>query len=89
MGFSNNELHYYITSKFSDQEDISPLRTYGVEIKLYSDNSIIGQARIDDVTSSENKAEKLIEFLSKNCVTPINLREVVEDLFGDSNGLIP
>lgn len=37
-------------------------------------------ARVRDVTTRRERAEQMLELLRRNLVTPVTLREVVEDL---------
>ena len=50
------------------------------KIKIENDE-IIERKEVDDILDSEEKADKLLEILKRNKVTPIALKDVIDDLF--------
>ena len=76
------KINYYILKekKYYEEVDIQK-ETYGIEIeKIVSqevENSIL-----EDITCDISKIQYMIVLLKRNQVTPVHLKEVVEDLIG-------
>lgn len=72
------KLEYY---KIHQNKEIENT-TYGIEIvkKMYKNKQIeIEQEKILNVTSSEEKIDKLLSILKDYKVTPVVLKDVIED----------
>lgn len=70
-----------ITGRYGGGE--LPLYTaYGVEIRLNRAEKPEEIGRIEDITTCRADAEKLLEELRRNRVTPTTLRDVIEDSLG-------
>lgn len=73
------KLEYYKIRQENKEEDIK----YGIEIvkKMYKNKQIeIEQEKILNITKSEEKANEMLELLKKHQVTPVVLKDVIEDL---------
>ncbi len=84
-GNSQFDLEYYILEK-EIMIDGMCINTYGVEIsKLFKaeDGVVYKEYRkIFDIFCTEREAEKVLEKLARNTVTPISLLDVLENLIG-------
>lgn len=81
-------LDYYILEKEVQIEGQSALR-YGLEIYKRAkrdDGSAYGEYRkIFDVFQTEAEADAVARLLANNTVTPISMKEILEDLLGQSD----
>lgn len=65
-------LAYTLFCRTSDRDTVS----YGVTIK----NEITGEiGTVADITENPQTAERLFDLLLTGCVTPVSLKDVVED----------
>ncbi len=80
-------LDYYILEKEVQVEGKSALR-FGLEIykrAKRADGSAYGEYRkIFDVFQTEAEADAVARLLASNTVTPISMKEILEDLLGQS-----
>lgn len=67
-------MKYKYFEKYSFNEDIGRYKSYG--ICLAEDESV----SIKDVSSRKDVVEKIVEMLNKYHASPINFKEIVEDL---------
>lgn len=73
------KLEYYKIRQMKQKEN----KRYGIEIvkKMYKNKHVkIEKEKLLRITSSEEKVEKILEILKKYQVTPIILKDVIEDL---------
>ena len=58
-------------------------REYGIKVikTEYKENVDIEEKVIKNITNDENIVDKVLELFKKNEVTPISVREVLEDLY--------
>lgn len=76
------ELEYYKTkraNKLNEEKEV-----YGVEIvkNEYNGKEILTERNsLEYLTDNENTANKIIEILKDNTVTPISLNDVINDMF--------
>ena len=73
------KLEYYKICQDKKKECIK----YGIEIvkKIYKDTKIeTEQEKVLSITTIENKIEEILELLKNHQVTPIILKDVIEDL---------
>jgi hypothetical protein len=68
--------YYLRSSKYAGE---APHEGFGVEARLYQENRLIDESTVEDVTCSKDKLMALIETLSRNTVTPVTLKDVIED----------
>lgn len=80
--------YYLIAEKIS--EEYCDLMSYGVKVKktTYSDGGgkTVEIKQINNVFYRKDEAEKFIKLILRNSVTPITLRDVVEDYIIESIG---
>ncbi|GHV16280.1 hypothetical protein FACS189425_00260 [Clostridia bacterium] len=82
MSTGKFRLEYYITKSEIESEGIS-VSTYGVEIiKKQRKNGIVltETKAIQNVCVSERQIYKLMDLLAVNLVTPITLKDIIDDL---------
>lgn len=77
-GSENLEVSYRITCR--DFAADVPHRGYGIEAILMRNGERMDACTVDDVTCSLSKAEDIVELLLRNVVTPVTLRDVLEDI---------
>ena len=68
---------YYIVSEskvFFNEE--KPRFTYGIEIIDYNNKS----EAISDISINKEEVIKMIDILAKNVVSPVHLKDIVEDM---------
>lgn len=86
-GFGGFYLDYYIlSSEISVPNANFSAITYGVEIeKKYEEDGIekiIEQAMVNDIYSSKERTEKLVNKLADNLVMPSTLEYIISDILG-------
>lgn len=81
-GSEKMEILYYLVSGPCDEDDASICQTYGVEVRLMCGTRLVAQDTVGDITASEREAKDLLELLYRNTVTPVTLRDVIEDRLG-------
>ncbi len=86
-GKKGAELEYYlIPEKIS--EAYCDLMCYGVKVKkttyFEGGGKTVETKQINNVFYRKNEAEEFIKLILKNSVTPVTLRDVVEDYITDS-----
>ncbi len=86
-GKNGAELEYYlIPEKIS--EAYCDLMCYGVKVKkttyFEGGGKTVETKQINNVFYHKNEAEEFIKLILKNSVTPVTLRDVVEDYITDS-----
>ena len=75
----NGQMHISYFIKSEEYTDDAPHKGFGIEAKLYLDGELIDDITVDDVVCSQSEAVALIELLSRNTVTPVALKYVIED----------
>lgn len=80
------EIQYYLTNDAYQYPDVVSRDGYGIEIRLCLHEKLIDRICVDDITTSKENAEKLIRVLSLHEVTPITLKDILEDMLGTGNG---
>lgn len=73
------KLEYYKIRQDKENKN----ETYGIEIvkKIYKNKDIqIEQEKVLGITTIEEKIEAILELLKKHQVTPVILKDVIEDL---------
>ena len=73
----NFQISYFLRSV--DYSGDAPHTGFGIEARLYSGDKLIDEAAVNDVTCSQDEAIAMIGILSKNTVTPVTLKDVIED----------
>jgi hypothetical protein len=76
------DIEYYLISDVCEGEDVPSHKAYGVEIRLCLQGKPLDINSIADITSSKEKAESLIKLFSEALVTPVTLKDVIEDTLG-------
>jgi hypothetical protein len=71
------QVRYCLTEE--DYQGELPHAGYGVCAKLYLADKLVDESSVSDVTCSKSEMITLIEALSRNTVTPVTLRDVIED----------
>lgn len=86
-GKHTSELEYYLIPE-NISKAYCDLMCYGVKVKktTYSDGGgkTVETKQINNVFYRKNEAEEFIRLILKNSVTPVTLRDVVEDYIAES-----
>jgi len=61
------------------KEDGLTICTYGLKIEKYADNKLVDCEEISNITSKTIEIDRLFMVLSEHTVTPMCLKEVLED----------
>jgi hypothetical protein len=70
-------ISYFLKSeKFAGD---APHTGFGIEAKLYMEDELVDDVTVSDVACSQSEVTALIGLLSRNTVTPVTLRDVIED----------
>lgn len=72
-------LNYYLLQNTSVADGYSILPVYGVRVELTDMGRLIDEAEFCDVTISIERGKYLLNLLSNNTVTPVSLKDVIED----------
>ncbi|ADU28175.1 DUF6514 family protein [Ethanoligenens harbinense] len=71
---------YYVTSCNCE---IAPVQTYGVSVSFTGEQGASYSDQVNDICFSQKQAEDLLHLLAAHTVTPVSLRDVVEDYLAD------
>lgn len=74
------ELEYYKISR--KERKISKANVYGIEVvkrEYKKDKKLKEKSRIKDLTNDEKNVNRLLQLLKRNKVTPMSLKEVIEE----------
>lgn len=80
-----NLVYALVTGRYGGGE-LQPYTSYGVEIRMTRSGRPEETARVEDITTSREQAEQLLHRLRRNRVTPVTLRDVIEDTLGVCSG---
>ena len=70
-----------IAGRYSGEE-LPPYDSYGVEIRLSCGERLEDSTVVEDITCDRSEAENLIDRLRRHTVTPVTVRDVIEDYLG-------
>lgn len=73
------KLEYYKTEQIYEKD----IEMYGVEViktEYIKDDIKIEKVNIEGISNNEEKANKILDILKKHQVTPVSVKEVIEDL---------
>lgn len=73
------KLEYYKTEQIYEKN----IEMYGVEViktEYIKDDIKIEKANIEGISNDEDKTNKILDILKKHQVTPVSVKEVIEDL---------
>lgn len=73
------QIDYYLTSQICASDGATPTVVYGIESESIRNGRQGSRATTLDISPNQNEVESIIEKFSRNTVTPITLRDVVED----------
>lgn len=74
------KLNYKLLSLFTYEPDSDQFQTvYSITLNKIKDDDIVESDFLHDISREQNKAMELYELLIKNSVTPITLRDVLDD----------
>jgi hypothetical protein len=71
------QVNYYLKSR--EYKGDAPHLGYGIEARLFLDGRMVDGCTVDDVTCKQDEMLALIDLLSRNTVTPVSLKDVIED----------
>jgi hypothetical protein len=72
-------LNYYLLQNTCMAEGAANAPVYGIRVELTEFGRLLDSAEISDVTTSMESGKYLINLLSNNTVTPVSLKDVIED----------
>lgn len=70
---------YFITSGVCMTDGAGEVTTYGIRAELNADGRFMESSKVDDISPSEETVRIVIDLLAKNNVTPVALKDVIED----------
>lgn len=73
------KINYFITSGICLTDGAKQITTFGIKAELSVGGKFAEMSKIDDVSPSEETVRIIIDLLAKNNVTPVSLKDVVED----------
>lgn len=74
------KLNYKLLSLFTYEPDSDKYQTvYSISLSKIRDNDIVENDFLHDIAREQSKAVELYELLLKNGVTPMTLRDVLDD----------
>lgn len=73
------ELDYFMTRGTSHTDGAEGVPCFGISVSLSVDGEVSDSSTVDDVSPSEETARRILQLLAKNLVTPVSLKDVVED----------
>lgn len=73
------EIVYFMTEETVKTDGCSPVRSYGVEAQLMQCGNVVDKCRVDDVSCNKDEVLALIGRVAANGVTPVTLRDVIDD----------
>ena len=73
------KLDYFVTNGISLTDGVQGNTSFGISVRLCVDGESPECTTIEDVTPSKEAVMRIIQLLAKNFVTPVTLRDVVED----------
>ena len=86
VNYMSMELEYYIVPRHISPE-LCGLESYGIKVvKIQREEgggAVVESKEIDNVFYRKSDAEKFINLIKRNCVTPMTLMDVVEDYIVD------
>jgi hypothetical protein len=78
---------YILVKTLCECDGIDRIPVYGIKAELFINSALTDSSFVSDITSSEPKCKALMEMLAKNKVTPVTLKDVIEDLIAE--GALP
>ena len=77
------QIYYFLTETECMTDGVEGETVFGVETRLYVGGNETGRCVVNDLSSTKEKIVAFIEKLARNSVTPVALRDVVEDFIAD------
>lgn len=73
------QIHYYIEQTRCCTDGVEQIPTYGISSELFVNGQVVDSLAVPDISPSKNYVTDLVDLLVKNAVTPITLKDVIED----------
>lgn len=73
------EANYYVTSGLCHTQGAENQPVFGIRLELFVEGKLSDSAIVDDVSPEKEETVKLAKLFAENEVTPISLKDVVED----------
>ena len=76
-------IEYFITKTEKTDDVFNPQKRYGIEVvkkQIFSGNTYREIKRIDNMFEDALQAKAVLDILYRNCVTPIAVSDVIDDL---------
>lgn len=73
------KIDYFVTNGNSQSDGTQGFPVFGIYVQLSVDGKCSDCSEIDDVTPCKETATQMTQLFAKNLVTPVSLKDVVED----------
>jgi hypothetical protein len=73
------QIDYFVTSGFCETDGAQGNPTFGISARLSIDGRCSDKSTVVDVSPSREIAARITQLLARNFVTPVALRDVIED----------
>lgn len=73
------QIDYFITSGICETDGAQGNPTFGIAARLSIDGHCSDKSTVADVSLSREVAARIAQLLARNSVTPVALRDVIED----------
>lgn len=73
------KIDYYVSSGFTLTDGAQRNPTFGITVRLSIDGKCSDCSTIEDISPSREMVTRLVQQLADNLVTPVTLKDVVED----------
>lgn len=70
---------YYLLTGKCRTDGITDTTTYGIKCELRQDGKLVDSSTVEDISPLQKNVENLILLLQRNSVTPVTLKDVIED----------
>ena len=77
------QLKYYLVESICGSDGIAGIPVFGIKLDYVENEWIKDSALIRDITASSEKCIALIQRIAQDTVTPVTLKDVVEDMIAE------
>jgi hypothetical protein len=73
------KIDYFVTNGISLTDGTQGIPSFGICVQLSIDGKISESSAVNDVSPDKETVMRLLQLFAKNLVTPVSLKDVVED----------
>lgn len=73
------KLDYFVTSGTCQTDGAEGVPSFGIRVRRSIDGVVTESSTVDDISPSEETTMRMLQLFAKNLVTPVSLKDVVED----------